>query len=114
MVWSYSIGAVATILGVILIIGMCCWGSAVQDTIEAIQDGTKVLTAMPTLILQPICQLVMKLTAFIFIIWGFMWIMSMAKLELTMPNPLLNMTNMGKGETQELRMDGLGRRLEFS
>jgi len=99
-----TIGGIILVLWLVATICLCCAKKAITDVAEALKNSAVLVAQMPTLLLQPLVQVIIKLPLLMVLCIGLAWLVSLGK-----PTPM-TLTDTVTGST----VSGMNRHFEFS
>jgi hypothetical protein len=75
---AYGIGGIFLVVAFATLCLVCCCGHQVKDAIAAVEMTTDVMTSMPTLLLGPVIQSILKIIIIMILLVGFVYLISTA------------------------------------
>jgi hypothetical protein len=72
-------GVLVFLLWILATALLCCTFRAIDDVIVALSEASMLVGQMPTLLLQPLLQILIKLPSLIFMLYGLAWIVSLGE-----------------------------------
>jgi len=99
---GYGIGGVLSVIFLVYFVMMCCMRSQIHTIIDALHDATNIIKTMPTLVLLPIIQAILKLSVLSGLVFGLCWVVSLGE-----PSPVV-ISEAG------VNVQGVGRHFTFT
>mmetsp|Transcript_583 Transcript_583/g.898 ORF Transcript_583/g.898 Transcript_583/m.898 type:complete len:639 (+) Transcript_583:47-1963(+) len=78
---AYAIGSIFLLVAFGTLCLVCCCGHQIGDAIAAVQMTCDVMVAMPTLLLGPVVQAILKIVTIMMLLYGFIYLMSTADVQ---------------------------------
>jgi hypothetical protein len=73
---TYAVGAIFLFIAFAVLCLVCCCGHQIGDSIAAVEMTCDVMVSMPTLLLGPVVQCILKIVLIMILLYGFIYLMS--------------------------------------
>jgi hypothetical protein len=73
---SYVAGGILALLAVVLLVLLFCAKESLAAAIACVQEATNTMFAMPSLLLQPATEVLVKILVYMVLLYGFGWVLS--------------------------------------